>query len=269
MPGNLFPSCKLKGNHTFTAWAATVGNDLAEEDPGVEQEGEEETEPSADEEVEVLGKVKEADQSIKYIAHFIKVVELYQKKKKNSFMCGSPDHFVQDCPKDVSRPTQKVYLNKKEGMVKKGAGALRSWLPLSGHLWMRCLEHKDITEDSLLESRPTHSLEWGWNHSPSQDLWWELLGSLEQWFYDQCSYCRVFKAHSLDVVMLINLVNGALNMNGFGRLFSWPLGYVIKGFRLNVCRAKMKIKWPWSFQIQLTLDPMCKSFWAHWLSTES
>ena len=123
MSGNLFPSYKLKGNCTFTAQATTTGNDAAEEDPGVEQEGEEETEPSADEEVGALGEVEEADQSIKYITHFAKVVELYQKRHKNCFGCGSPDHLVWGCLKDVSRSTQKLYWNTKEGTAKKGGQA--------------------------------------------------------------------------------------------------------------------------------------------------
>ena len=63
-------------------------------DPDVEQEGEEETKPSADEEVKALGKVKEADQSIEYIACFAKVVELYQKKNKNCSGCGSLNHIA-------------------------------------------------------------------------------------------------------------------------------------------------------------------------------
>ena len=63
---------------------------MAEEDPSVEQEGEEETEPSADQEMEALGKVKEDDQSIEYITHFAKAVELYQKKNKKCFR--SPNH---------------------------------------------------------------------------------------------------------------------------------------------------------------------------------
>ena len=123
-PGNLFPLCKLKGNCRFATHVATIGNDVAEEDPGVEPEGEEETESSADEEVETLGEVKEVDQPIENIADFAKAVELYQKENKNCFRCGSPDHFIQDCLKDVSRPTQKVYLNMKEGMAKK-----RGWAP--------------------------------------------------------------------------------------------------------------------------------------------
>ena len=94
MPGNLFSLCKLKGHCTFTAQAVNIGNDTAEEDPGVEQEGEDDTEHSADKEVEVLDKVKEAAQSIEYIAHFAKAVELYQKKNKNCFVCGSPNHFI-------------------------------------------------------------------------------------------------------------------------------------------------------------------------------
>ena len=33
--------------------------------------------------------------------------------------------------------------------------------------------------------------------------------------------------HSLDVGPLGNLSNGALGINGFGGVFSWPLGYII------------------------------------------
>ena len=67
---------------------------MAEENPGVEQEGEEETKPSADEKVEALGKVEEADQSIEYMAPFAKVAELYQKKNKNCFWCKTPYHHI-------------------------------------------------------------------------------------------------------------------------------------------------------------------------------
>ena len=35
------------------------------------------------------------------------------------------------------------------------------------------------------------------------------------------------EAHSLDVGLLRDLVNGTVSMNGFGGLFSWPLGYAI------------------------------------------
>ena len=66
-----------------------VGNDTAEEDPGVEQEGRRGTEASADEDVGALGGVGEADQSVEYITHFTKAVELYEKKNKNCFRCGA------------------------------------------------------------------------------------------------------------------------------------------------------------------------------------
>ena len=90
MPGNLFPSHKLKGNCTFATQAVTIRNDKDEEDPGVKLEGEGEREPSADEDVEALGEV--TDQSIKNIIHFAKEAELYQKINKNCFGYGSPDH---------------------------------------------------------------------------------------------------------------------------------------------------------------------------------
>ena len=114
---------KLKGNCTFATQAATVENDKTKEDPGVKQEGEGETEPSVDEDVETLGGVGEKDQSVEYIVHFAKVVESYQKKNKNCFRCGSPDHLIWDCPKDISRSAQKAYLNMKEGTPKKGGWA--------------------------------------------------------------------------------------------------------------------------------------------------
>ena len=119
-PGNLFPSCKLKGNHTFTTQAATVRN---EEDPGVKPEGEGEIEPSVDEDVEVLGSVGETDQSIEHIVHFAKAVELYQKKNKDCFGYGSADHLKWDFPKDISRSALKAYLNMMKGMANKGGWA--------------------------------------------------------------------------------------------------------------------------------------------------
>ena len=72
-------------------------------------------EPSADEGVEAWGAVGKMDQTIEYMVCFAKVVELYQKKNKNCFWCGSPDHLILDCPKDVSKSAQKAYLNMKEG----------------------------------------------------------------------------------------------------------------------------------------------------------
>ena len=49
-----------------------------------------EKEPSADKDVEESGGIGEMDQSIEYIVHFAKVIELYQKKSRNCFEYGSP-----------------------------------------------------------------------------------------------------------------------------------------------------------------------------------
>ena len=50
--GNLFPSQKLQGNHTFTAQFATVENNTTKEDLGAKPEGEGKAESSAGEDVE-------------------------------------------------------------------------------------------------------------------------------------------------------------------------------------------------------------------------
>ena len=70
----------------------TVGNDEVAGDPGEKPEGEGETEPSADKDVEVSGRMGEMDQSVKYIVHFMKAFKLYQKKNRNCFECRSPEH---------------------------------------------------------------------------------------------------------------------------------------------------------------------------------
>ena len=48
----------------------------------------------------------------------------------------------------------------------------------------------------------------------------------------------------LDVGPLSNLVHGTLGINGFGKVFSQPLGYVIITFRWKEFEVMMKIKWP-------------------------
>ena len=78
IPGNLFTLHKLKGNHTVTAWAVTVGNEEVEADSGAKQEGEGETEPSADEKVEASGRAGGTDQPMEYIVPLAKAVQLYQ-----------------------------------------------------------------------------------------------------------------------------------------------------------------------------------------------
>ena len=67
----------------------------------------------------MLGKVGNADPSLGYITWFANAVELHLKKNCNCFGCGSPDHLVKDCPKDLGKTARKVGLNLK-GMAKKG-----------------------------------------------------------------------------------------------------------------------------------------------------
>ena len=117
-PVNLFPSQKLKGNWTFTAWSATVEGNKVGEDSDAKPEWEEEAKSST-EDLEASCGLFGADQPISYIVHFANVVELYQKKTWNCFGCGSPNCLIRDCPKDVGKITQKVSLNAKEGTMKK------------------------------------------------------------------------------------------------------------------------------------------------------
>ena len=79
-------------------------------------------EPLADKEVKASGGVGGTDQPMEYIIHFTKAFKLYQQKQK-CFGCGSPDHLIWDCPKDISKSAQKADLNTKEGTAKKGGQA--------------------------------------------------------------------------------------------------------------------------------------------------
>ena len=78
--GNLFPSRKLKGNHTFTAQSAIVESIGAEENLSVKPEGEEEAESSDEEDPETLNGIGGADQLVGYIIHFANAGKLYQRK---------------------------------------------------------------------------------------------------------------------------------------------------------------------------------------------
>ena len=92
----------------------TTGSVEGKADSDVKEEEEGETEPLADKEVEVLGRIEETDQPMEYIICFAKAVELYQQKNRSCFRCRSPDHLMWDCTKD---------LNTKDGMAKKGGWA--------------------------------------------------------------------------------------------------------------------------------------------------
>ena len=64
--GNLFPSRKLKGSHTFTAQSAVVEDYETKDNSGPKPNGEE-AESSAEEDVGMSGKVGNMDQSLGYI----------------------------------------------------------------------------------------------------------------------------------------------------------------------------------------------------------
>ena len=78
--GNLFPSRKLKGNHTFTAQSTIVESIGAEEDMSVKPEGEEEAESSHGEDPETWSGIGGTDQPVPYIVCFANTVKQYQKK---------------------------------------------------------------------------------------------------------------------------------------------------------------------------------------------
>ena len=86
---NLFPSYKLKGNCTFAAQAAIIGNDEAGKDPGAKPEGGGETVISS-QGGRSLKQSRRKNQSIEYIICFTTVVELFQKKNRNFIVALHP-----------------------------------------------------------------------------------------------------------------------------------------------------------------------------------
>ena len=124
--GNLFPSQKLKASCDFTAQSAMVEGNGAAEDSGTKAEEEEEAKSLGGENPVTSSRAVGADQSVGYIVHFANAVKMYQRKNWNCFRCGSPDHLMKDCPKDLSKTAQKVSLNAKEWMTKKGGQTLQT-----------------------------------------------------------------------------------------------------------------------------------------------
>ena len=156
-PGNLFPSQKLKGSHTFT----TVESNKAEEDSGMKPEWEEEAECSAGEDAETSNGVGGMDQSVGYIVCFANMVELYQRKNQNCFRCSSPDHLMKDCLNDLSKIACKVSLSTKEGTMKKGD----------------CASKKPVvTQPASPDNSP-----WAWGHLKKLPSWIPicLLGGVD------------------------------------------------------------------------------------------
>ena len=143
-PVYLFLSQKLKGNQTFSAQLATMEGNEVGEDSNAKPEWEEEVESSAEGPYASSG-LCGAYHPISYIVHFANTVGLYQKKTQKCFGCGSPNHLIRDCPKDVGKITQKASLNMKEETTKMGGLAPQKpsvTQPVSLHeaLSLKCLE---------------------------------------------------------------------------------------------------------------------------------
>ena len=49
----------------------------------------------------MLGEVGDVDPLLGYITQFANAVEVYQMKNCNCLGCGSPDHLVKDCLKEL------------------------------------------------------------------------------------------------------------------------------------------------------------------------
>ena len=70
---------------------------------------------------------------------------------------------------------------------------------------------------------------------------------------------ELIKAHSLDVSPLSNLVNSKLGINGFGGLFSQPLGYII---------IKAQVEGVWSYdEEQVALVVTDLTTFGSWVPT--
>ena len=86
-----------------------VESNIAADISGMKAKEEEEAESSVGVDPETSSRVGGVDQLVGYIVCFAKAVELYQRKNGNCFGCGSPDHLMKDCLKDLARlPIKQV-----------------------------------------------------------------------------------------------------------------------------------------------------------------
>ena len=181
-------------------------------------EGEGKMEPSTDKEARALGRVGGTDQPMEYIISFAKVVKLYQQKNRSCFRFRSPDHLMWDCPKDISKSAWK------------GDGKERRPDPSKTSCCSGNIPRRD--SPSIKTSQKTTCLNpdplshWSGHENIDQvriddEGSWAVLDNGSMLF--NAVTPEFVEACSLDVSLLSNLVG----INGFGRLFSWPLGYII------------------------------------------
>ena len=119
-----------------------MGDQETEEDSDPKPNGEKETESSAEEDVGMSGEVCNIDPSLGYITWF--GVELYQEKNCNYFGCGSPDHLVKDCLKEMGKTARKVGINLKEGTAKKGGWSSQNLVAPNRLPQVMLPKHKNI-----------------------------------------------------------------------------------------------------------------------------
>ena len=170
-----------------------------------------------------MGRAEGTDQPMEYIICFTKVVKLYQQKNRSCFWCGSPDHLMWDCLKDISKSAQKVDLNTKEGIAKKGGQAHQK--PAVAQ--QACPNIKTSQKTPFL--------------NPDRLTCWSGAKNIAQIRIDGESSCALLdngstinavtpefvEVQSLDISPLSNLISGIMGINGFGGLFSQPLAYII------------------------------------------
>ena len=174
--GNLFPSQKLKGSHSFTAQSATMESNEAEEDSGAKAE--EEKRPSLQLERMQEPLVELEEQISQLIILSILPMQLSCIRGKIKTVSDVVVlAILWHCLKDLSKTAQKVSLNAKEGMMKKGGWPPQK--PVGTQLASQDEAPRDwnVSKSSLLEPQSTYSVEWTWEHSPGQDWWWEQFGS--------------------------------------------------------------------------------------------
>ena len=209
--GNLFPSRKLKGNCTFMAPSTIVESIGTEGDSTAGKGGEEEVESTGGE-LETPGEIGGTEQPLSYIIWFANAVKLYQKKNQNWLGAAVLTIWWKIVQRISARSPEKWVKNQQS---------------LNWHPWLRLSEPKDVPKSSLLEPQPTQSVEQTWEHSWGLDWCWGQLGSFDSGSTINAVTPEFVDIHSLDIGSLSDLSDGTLGINGFGVVFSWPLGYVV------------------------------------------
>ena len=119
--GNLFPSEKLKGSHTFTAQSAMVESKGVAEDLGTRQRRQKRLSLQMKRtQKPQVGLVEQISQLGRLSSILPTWIKLYQRKKQHCFGCGSPDHLVKDCLKGSQQDHPKSEFKCKRGDDKEG-----------------------------------------------------------------------------------------------------------------------------------------------------